>query len=220
MPPGVLDSCLIMALMVASVPDSVFDNPAPWKESAIDGELKFEERPIKDSPFSEYRLTTTTDVSVEALCKEVFEMTTKDKAASSGIKVKLLIRDGDDERLVYTQIEKPLVSLRDYALTVRKETLEGGACRIRFKTTNEEAPKKPDEAVRIETMWGGWLFEAQPGRKTKLTYLIFADPAGSVPAFIVHGGQKKAAKESVLLAIEKAKTIDAALGSTAPQRAP
>ena len=79
MPPGVLDSCLIIALMLASVPDSVFDNPSPWKASAADGELKFEERPIKDSPFSEYRLTTTTDVSVEALCKEVFDLNTKDK---------------------------------------------------------------------------------------------------------------------------------------------
>lgn len=98
-----------------------------------------------------------------------------------------------------------MIANRDYAMTVRKQPLDGGACRVRFKVPNEAAPARPDGFVRMENVWGGWLFEPGPGEQTRVTNFLYADPAGDVPPFLVHGGQKVSAMQSVLLAQARVK---------------
>jgi hypothetical protein len=193
----------VVTLALSAVPDSVYDNPAPWQQVDVDGELTIDSRLIEGTPFSEYRITAVTDVPVERLCAVVFEWGSKGKD-SPGVKLTKVLKDGPDARVVYTQIEQPMISNRDYAMTVTKQPLPEGRCRIRFKVTNDEAPPKPEGFVRIERMWGGWSFEPLPEGKTKLTHFLFADPGGSVPTFLVHGGQKNSAKKSVVMALEKA----------------
>ncbi len=117
--------------------------------------------------------------------------------------MKKLLKDSETERVVYSQLEPPCISRRDYTMTVRRLPLEPSACRIRFKITNDEGPASTSALVRMENMWGGWSFEPAADGRTKLTYVLFADPSGAVPTFLVHGGQKKSAKDSVLIALEK-----------------
>lgn len=192
------------ALLLSAVPDSVFENQTAWQPNEVDGALTVEQRPIEGSAFNEYRISLVTEVPVQTLCTAVFEWGTKGKEGP-GIKQKKLLKDGADERVVYLQIEQPLIAMRDYAMTVRRDQVGEGSCRIRFKTTNEAAPATPKDFVRMELVWGGWLFEPASEGKTKVTHWLFADPGGSVPTFLVHGGQKKSAKASVVSAIEKAK---------------
>ena len=109
-------------------------------------------------------------------------------------------------RVVYEQLAIPVVSNRDYAMTVaRWPKLEGGKCRIRFRATNDAAPELPKGYVRMDKLWGEWFFEPQDDGKTRLTYTMFSDPAGSVPPFLVQGSLVKAVKDSVLKALAKGK---------------
>ncbi len=62
----------------------------------------------------------------------------------------------------------------------------------------------------MEHLWGSWLFAPLPGGKARLSYTLFADPAGSIPAFLVHGPQKSAAKDSVITGLQKVKAALAA----------
>lgn len=202
-------SLLLVMMVLASVPDSVFENTTAWKPVDVDGALTVEKRAIADSAFNEYRISTTTELSVELLCSTVFEWGTKGNDSPS-VKLSKLLKDGPDERVVYTQIEQPLISNRDYAMTVRKASAPNGGCRIRFKATNDQAPAAPEGFVRMEHLWGGWDFEPLPGGATKLTHFLFADPGGSVPTFLVHGGQKNSAKKSVLMALDKGRAAQKA----------
>ena len=116
-----------------------------------------------------------------------------------------VLQDGEDLRVVYSQITQPIVSRRDYALTVQRERLPDGTCRIRFRTTNEAAPPKPEGFVRMDKLWGEWRMAAGPEGKSTLTYTLFSDPSGSVPPFLVHGAQKNATRDALVMAVKKTK---------------
>ena len=195
-----------------------FKNPAPWK-SVEKGALSLDERPVKDSPFAEYRAIATTASSIETLCLAVFEWGTKG-ADSPGLKASRVLRDGDDERVVYQQIDQPVVSSRDYAMTVQRRRDPSGVCRIRFAATNELAPPKGPGVVRMDGLWGSWTFEPAPGGKTQVTYTMYSNPSGSVPPFLVHGSLKSAVRDSLLKALKKAQELEQlkAAPSPAPAR--
>lgn len=209
-------SALTLWLALAQSPSSsVWEDPrfeltTPWR-SLDTGKIKLDARPVTPGAYSEYRAITDSTPSVEAFCVAVFEWGTHG-TDNPGTKLSRLLRDGDDERVVYTQLEQPVVSNRDYALTVsrRRERTEAGQtqrCSIRFIVTNEFAPPKTEGMVRMERLWGSWTFERGEGGLTRITYTLFADPAGSIPPFLVHGAQRSAAKESLEMAITKAKAL-------------
>ncbi len=193
---------LWVLVSLLAVPDSVFENKAAWQPEETDGDLKLEGRAIANSSWLEYRIVTTTDLAAEPLCDSVFETATKGKGGSN-VKSRKLLKDGDDTRVLYDQVEAPMVSLRDYAMTVQKKKSDG-ACRIRFKITNEEAPPLGDGVVRMENMWGGWDFDVHDG-KTQVVHFLYADPAGAVPAWIARGSQKRALKEAVTRMLARAR---------------
>lgn len=198
-----LSTLLALSLTQSPVWDSpVFSNPDPWT-SFDKGATTLEGREVKGTQFSEYRVSTDTrEVTLDALCLAVFEWGTKE-ADSPGLIASKVLRDGDDERVVYNQIEQPFVSNRDYAMTVVRKRDEKG-CGIRFKATNELAPTKGEGTVRMDRLWGSWNFTPVDGGAVRIVYTLFADPGGSVPAFVVHGSQRSAAKSSVKKAIAKA----------------
>jgi hypothetical protein len=57
----------------------------------------------------------------------------------------------------------------------------------------------------MDRMWGSWRFERLEAGRTRVTYTLFADPAGAIPPFLVHGSQRSAARESIETGIAKAK---------------
>ena len=161
-------------------------------------------REVKGSAYQEYRVEVATPLPVEALCFEIFEWGTKE-GDGPGVVLHKVLQDGDDSRVVYDQIAQPVVSRRDFSLTVVRERLPDGNCRIRFRTTNQAAPPKPEGFVRMEKVWGEWRMEAVPAGGTRLTYTLFSDPAGAIPSFLVHGAQRKSARDATLQALAKTK---------------
>lgn len=192
----------LVTLALCTVPDSVFENPAAWQTEETDGDLKLDSRAVEGSSWLEYRVTTTTDSPPETLCSQVYEVATKGKGGSN-VSLRKLLKDAPEERVLYDQVEAPMVSKRDYAMTVKKLPAEG-ACRIRFKITNDQAPTLPDGVLRMERMWGGWNFVSEGG-KTRVTHFLYADPGGAVPAFIARPSQRKAVKEAVQRMVQRAK---------------
>ena len=202
-------SALAVLLLLAQTPvwdAEVFSNPAPWR-SLETGAVSLDERSVAGSAYAEYRAATTTSSSVETLCLAIFEWGTKG-ADSPGLKASRVLREGDDERVVYQQIELALVSNRDYAMTVVRKRDGEGRCGVRFRATNELAPALGTGVVRLSGLFGSWTFDALPDGATKVTYTMFTDPAGSVPPFLVHGSLKSAVKESLAKALQKAHALE------------
>jgi hypothetical protein len=178
--------------------------PEEWKkESAPDG-VTLESRPVKDSAFYEYRAQADTDAAVSALCDAIFDWGSVSKDHAQ-LKNRTLLEDLGEKRIVYDQLDPPVVSCRDFAFTVARDRRADGSCRLEFFPTNEKAPKLPDGWVRMEKLKGSWTFEPREGGKTHVTYQLWADPAGAIPAVLVHGSQREATVETLKKGIAKAK---------------
>jgi hypothetical protein len=197
----------VTALLLAALAQfstDVFENPAPFKQVEARGGYTLSQREVKGSPYLENRVEITTRHSTAELCEAIFEWGTRE-GGGPGVTSHRVLVDGDTRRVVYTQVSQPVVSNRDFALTVAREQLDEGRCRIRFRTTNDQAPPKPDGFVRMEKLWGEWLAEPLEKGGAKLTHTMFSDPGGAVPPFLVHGVQRSSTRDSALRAVEKTK---------------
>lgn len=196
-------TALVLSLALAQFQLDVFENTAAFTEMDTKDGITLSKRPIKDSPFFEYRATSVSSYSVAQLCDATFEWGSHE-GDSPGISLFKVLEDGERQRVVYNQLTKPVVARRDYSLTIVQEPLDATHCRIRFRTTNDKAPKAPDGFVRMEKLWGEWSFVASE-QGTRISYILYSDPAGSVPAFLVHGGQSSATREALTIALAKTK---------------
>lgn len=158
------------------------------KVTETDG-VTIEQRAMPASKFVELRFTTLTDKTPRSLCDAAFG-DGKFDAKEPDLKSRTIVQESADERVTYEQITPPIVSNRDYVVRARR-LVEGASCRMTFEAANELGPKSPDGWVRVSKLRGYWLFEPVEGGKTKLTYVVFTDPGGSIPAFLVEGNRKK-----------------------------
>lgn len=151
-----------------------------------------ESRAVVGSPFAELRLTGTSTASPEAFCNAVFGAGKFDPEEPD-LKSREVLRESAHERVTHDLISPPVVSDREYTVrTVR--TLESAArCTVKTDSANDLAPPAAAGRVVITRIHALWVGERQPDGKTRLSYQIFTDPAGSVPAFLVEGSRRKLA---------------------------
>ncbi len=175
----------MIATLIAAV---LAAEPAWEKVSETDG-ITIEQRTVGGSKFVELKFTTQTDKTPRSLCDVAFG-DGKFDAAEPDLKSRAIVQESADERVTYEQITPPIVSNRDYVVRARR-LMEGEACRMTFEAANELGPKPPDGWVRVSKLKGHWLFEPLEGGKTRLTYVVFTDPGGSIPPFLVEGNRRK-----------------------------
>ncbi len=86
----------------------------------------------------------------------------------------------------YQRIDPPLVDMRDYALRVELTTDARGVIERRWREANEKAPPPPSGTVRVAVNRGAWTLEPLDGGRTALTYYVYTDPGGAIPAWAVN----------------------------------
>lgn len=194
---------LVALWVVAGVPAEVFERSGAFTTIETKPNETVSGRAVPGSVFREYRVQTTTPYGVVPLCELIFEWGSR-AGDGPGIIHHAMLIDGADERVVYQQISQPIVAKRDFAFTIVRERLPSGACRVRFRSTNEKAPARPEGFVRMDKVWGEWLIEPA-AQGSQVTYTLFSDPAGSVPAFLVHGPQQQSTRDAVVHLLARAK---------------
>lgn len=210
---------LLLLAVLSAEPSDPFERNTAWAELDTVDKVRLERREIPESHYFEYRATSTTEVTMDALCTHVYEWGSKGRDHQS-LKLRKLVRDGEDERVTYDHIDEPIVASRDFAMTVKRIKEPSGVCKIRFFANNAEAPASPRGFVRIERLWGGWTFAPRADGKIDVTYTIFADPAGAIPPFLVHGSQAVRARQTLLKGVGLAKAGQERATIAAKQEAP
>jgi len=181
-------------------------NTAPFEQLETSKGLTLSGRAVPASPYREYRVETRTPHAVKDLCSAIFEWATGGDDLPGVVASRVLVA-GENERVIYSQLSFPIVSKRDYTMSVKREWLADGRCRIRFRTTTEGAPPTPSGFVRMEKVWGEWDLVGDPAGGSLLTHTLFSDPGGSVPSFLVHGDQRASTRDSVTRALEKTRVF-------------
>lgn len=174
---------IAFAVLVLLAADGEFS-----KVDEVDG-VTIESRKVEGSGFVELRFTTTTTKAPDALCDEAFG-TGEFDAEEPNLKSRKVLSQSENERVTYDQITPPIVSNRDYAVRATR-IREGSACRMTFEAAVDAAPKEVDGWVRVKKLKGFWAFEPLDQQHTRLTYVVFSDPGGALPPFMVEGSRRK-----------------------------
>jgi hypothetical protein len=163
----------------------------PWRpDRTVDG-LKVEYREVERSPFHEYRVTTDSTLPLARLCAAVWG---KNAKVSGDFKKRVVIRETDDERWTYEQVRVPVVKDRDCLMHVQLVVpAEAGHCEVKFETVTDPSYPPDPSFVRVPAVRGKWLLEPVRDGHVSVTYIVYSEPGGAVPALFARGGQRDAA---------------------------
>lgn len=183
-------------LILAAEPSS------EWKDEGSRHGIPIEGRQVPGSKFSEFRASMEIAGDANALCDSVF-IWASSAGNSPEVSKRTVLEDRGDVRLVHDELKTPIVSDRAVTFLLTRKRPSPGLCTLEAHVDSTKAPKIPDSFVRITKMDTSWRFEPGTSGKTKVTFAIFVDPAGSVPPFLTYGAQRNAAADTLKAALEK-----------------
>ena len=156
--------------------------------------LKVELRPVAGSAFEEVRVSGRSSLGLEALCDAVWAKNQAGKKPEGNFKKRVVISETATERWTYEQIRVPVVADRDYVIAVKLvQPATSGRCEVAFETrTHPKFPEVSDH-VRIPSIRGNWTLTPAGAGQVDVSYVVFSDPGGSVPALFARKGQREAA---------------------------
>lgn len=176
-----------------------------WRLDHESDGVKVELRAVPKSHYDEIRVSTTTPGDLQRVCDAIFAKGVGGKAEGQ-FKKREVLKETDTERWTYEQIALPVVSDRDYVIHVKLEqAADTGRCEVSFQTEDDPSRPVAPGHVRIASVRGYWTVLPVEDGKLSITYLVFSDPGGSVPPFLVHGGQRKAATDFLKTILARAK---------------
>ncbi len=121
-----------------------------------------------------------------------------------------MIKETDTERWSYEQVRVPIATDRDYVMYVKLSApASGGKCAV--------DPPVPDR-VRIPKIRRSWTLVPTATGQIGISYTVFSDPGGNVPAFLAHGKQREAAVEFLQTILARAEAFAAQERARLPAR--
>ncbi len=188
-----------LALVAAALTAS---SESSWRPAGnVDG-LKVEARNVAGSTFEELKVSSLIGKPLSSLCDAVWNQNAK---LDGRFKKRVVIRESDTERWTYEQVRVPVVTDRDLVIhTHLISAAPTGRCEVEFESTTDPGYPKRNDHVRVGKVRGHWTLEPAAGGKTAMTYVIYSEPGGNVPAFLAERGLRNAAVDFVKVILARA----------------
>jgi hypothetical protein len=182
---------------------------AGWQSrGTVDG-MTVETRPIEGSAYESIRVTKEVSIPAQVLADAIWGTSGPESVASKAVHEHRVVEDGPGSRVYYEVVAAPLISDRDYILRIDRHK-DGEVHEVRFHSI--EHPKYPpqDGKVRMRVI-GTCVIEPTATGGSIVTYEVFADIGGSIPAWIARGAQRDSSLEWVKTMITRAEKLHASL---------
>ncbi|MBX5482588.1 MAG: SRPBCC family protein [Myxococcaceae bacterium] len=168
-----------------------------WEVAAQEDNLTVYARERKDTSVREMKAVGVIDAPPEKVWKALRDYENYSKTMPYTQVSKIVAREGGDKVIwFYSVVNTPIVARRDYCIKltdVSKWDNGKGYLKVVWTASNDKAPPKPDDVVRVTVNDGYWLLEpVDGGKKTKATYYVFTDPGGSLPKWLVNKANSSA----------------------------
>lgn len=160
----------------------------PWEVYFNKDNIVAEKREVSGSSYYEHRAQTSSALPPEVVMQIIWTGVQVDLPKS--VKKREVLSRNENEVVVYDQITTPVVSDRDVVLRLRKRARPDGSWAVEFESASNVGPPLNDHFVRIPIVRGAWIVERAPSGGSRMTYLCYSEPGGSVPAFLVRGAQR------------------------------
>lgn len=166
-----------------------------WESHGVTDGILLETRRISGSAYEYVRASVDSDTPVKKQIDAIWGTPGWESVANKGVRVHEVIDDVPNRRRYYEVISAPMISDRDYVLELERKQ-EGELWTISFRTVAD--PRKPpvDGKIRLPKIEGVVTVEPN-GAGCTLTYELFCDLGGSLPAWVARGAQRDSTLEWV-----------------------
>lgn len=173
-----------------------------WRPAGnVDG-FKVEARDVAGSPFEEVKVSSLVAQPLASLCDAVWG---RDVKLDGRFKKRVVIRESDTDRWTYEQVRVPVVTDRDLVIhTQLVAAAQSGRCEVEFESATDPGYPRRSDHVRVGKVHGHWTLEPTSGGKVAMTYVIYSEPGGHLPAFLAKRGLRNAAVDFVKLILSRA----------------
>ena len=176
----------VLAIVLAQAP-AVADNPHPWKELRSGPNMRLWSRDVENSEVREVRATSIIPAPPERVWEVITDIDHYTEFMPYIIEGRVVAKDDDGSQLEYMRLEPPLVDKRDYTLKLTShQDPEKGVYSRHWTTSNDRGPPPRSDHIRLELCDGSWTLRRTPDGKTQVTYWLYTNPGGSVPAWIAN----------------------------------
>jgi hypothetical protein len=177
-----------------------------WRRIGVEGGIVLEAREVAGSSLHEVRATVHADATPAAILAVLWRHEEQPRFMPH-LKHVEVVRDAGDERVVYEQLEMPVLKDRDVVLRVRRTTDPAtGTIDVRSAAISDEGPPETSAFVRVRSSAGHWHL-VPAGGGTDLTYTIRTDVG--LPGWLVNRAQHEAVPDAVHAVIERARAVPA-----------
>lgn len=176
--------CFVVGVLCSA---SAVQAQGAWEELKRDGSLCVEARPDSPGGYFEFRVTTRSDASPLELAEAVWQFDTNGVEGRM-LERRLVVSEGPHERVVWSVVRPPLVSVRESLIRFTRVEREG-AVQIVFESTEGAPPDAHKGGVRV-TVRGLWSFEPDAAGGTRVEHRILSNPGGGLAPWLVKGTQQ------------------------------
>jgi START domain-containing protein len=170
---------------------------AGWKVYETREGVSVLRRAVEGSPYFEHRAAVDVPIDPAVAADEVWAALRDGDMET--LKHQDVLRAGASELLLYEQIRTPIVSDRDYTISVRRIFDPArGRTSFRCETANELGPPVARDHVRVPLIRAGWMTQPDGHGGTRLTYYSFSEPGGLIGPLFARGVQADRSLNDVL----------------------
>ena len=191
----IFHAALFGGVVLHALCGSLFAEDEGWKVTSKSAELTVHERARAGSAIREIKAIGVMGAPPEVIKRVIDDVEEYPRFMPYVTESRILSRDAASI-VSYQRVSPPLVSDRDYTVRVRSETRPGagGVCFCNsWQVANDLGPAEKSGVSRVKITEGSWLLEPEDeGRKTRVTYRIFSDSGGSLPAAIANAASRTA----------------------------
>jgi hypothetical protein len=178
------------------------DPSAGWSTYKTKDGVTLERRPVSGTKLYEHRAVVDVAVDPQVAADVIWHALRAGDMDS--LKHRDVLRETDDELVIYDQIRTAVVSDRDYTITVRR-SYDPARRRTQFRceSTNALGPAAASGYVRVPMIRAGWQVEPNGHGGTRLTHFAYSEPGGMVGAWMVRGAQADRSLADVLRMVKR-----------------
>ncbi len=177
-----LHALTFLALNILAVPA----NTNPWDEVKNADGLRVWARDVPGSNIREVKAETDVAVAPERVWEVLADIEHYTEFMPYVLEARVLAPH-ETGHFEYQRIDPPLVDQRDYTLRVTRTANPAlGEWRHSWVPANDRGPAAKNGVVRVTIAEGYWQLNRIDATHTKVTYWLYTDPGGSIPAFVAN----------------------------------
>ncbi len=170
-----------------------------WKRVKNSNGIQVYTRSVAGSDLDEFKGITVVDARIEVIGEVIRDVPAQSQWMADCLEGRIIKKFSDNDMLVYNVTDVPW-PLDDRDVLVRsrgKIDMAKGVVDVVFTSVTDASVPPKKGRVRMKDFYGRWLLERVDTEKTRVTYIIKANPGGSIPASVANLSSKKIPYETL-----------------------